>query len=472
MAIASGNISNYSKHFQSRKVQWEKVRHAIEGEDQVKMMGKAYLPKPSGMTPNEFNNYKERAMFYGVAERTLRGLTGMIFRKDPVMTLPDKMLPMLDAFTADRHPFGMFLDEIVRETLSVGRYGVLVDFKKNATVNDLPHVVTYNAEDITQWEQRMVNGVKVLSRVVLRDEIEMALDTGKEQFLELSLDDKGVYTVCRYTYDVKTDTRVNVEAPESPIVNGKPLDYIPFIFVNAYDMRPEVEKPPFLDLVNMNISHYRNSADYEHALYLTAQPTPWVAGVMSEEAKPKTIGPGTIWMLAEQGRAGLLEFTGKGIEAQRMAMKDKEDRMAALGARMIAESANRNETVDTARLRGRGEMSLLMSVVNTLDAVMLRLFKLIALWMGLPDAEIVFKLNRDFVETRMTDKELTALVAAWQNGAISRTTLHENLQRGEIVRQDRTPEDEETEIENDDLRVPEVVTGGPNPGTEPGSPAE
>jgi hypothetical protein len=468
MALAEGNISNYSKHFKSRQVQWEKVRHAIEGEDQIKQMGRAYLPKPSGMTPTEYNNYKERAMFYGVAERTLRGLTGMIFRKDPVLELPTKMQPLITQFTSDGHSLMMFLDELVREILSLGRYGLLPDFKKDAGPTDLPYIVTYKAEDITMWEQRLIDGQKVLTRVVLRDEIETSLDSGNEQFLELYLDDAGVYTVSRYEYDARTNLRISRGEPTQPTVQGKTLNYIPFIFVNAYNLRPEVEKPPFLDLVNMNIAHYRNSADYEHALYMTAQPTPWVAGVVSEESKPKTIGPTTIWYITEQGRAGLLEFTGKGIGAQRDAMKDKEDRMAALGARMIAENANRNETVDTARLRGRGEMSLLMSVVNTLDNAVLKLLTLIATWMGITE-EIKFKLNRDFVETRMTDKEITALVAAWQNGAISRTTLHENLQRGEIVGQERTTEQEEEEIESDDLRIPPVAPGaGPEPeDTEP-----
>ncbi len=464
MAIADGNISNFSKHLATRKLQWSKVRHAIEGEDQIKMMGKAYLPQPSGMTTKEYNNYRERAMFYGVAERTLRGMTGMVQRKSPEIIIPPKMDPFMEKATSDGHSFVMFLDELIRESLSIGRSGILVDHFTNAKVTDIPHLCTYKAEDITEWKEEKINGMKMLTRVVLRDENESAIDVDQQEYLELTLvytEVGHVYTVQRYREDYvnRQTVRVNINEPVTPLVAGKTLDYIPFFFVNAYDLRPEISKPPFLDLVNMNISHYRNSADYEHALYMTAQPTPWVAGVMSEDSKPKSIGPSTIWYLSEGGSAGLLEFTGKGIESQQKAMKDKEDRMAALGARMIAENANRNETVDTARLRGRGEMSLLLSVVTTIEAALIKILKLVADWSGLPSDGIVVKMNRDFVETRMTHQEITALVNAWQMGAISHTTLTENFKRGEITSLDRTAEQEYNEADKDTLRVPEVAVG-------------
>jgi hypothetical protein len=43
-------------------------------------------------------------------------------------------------------------------------------------------------------------------------------------------------------------------------------------------------------------------------------------------------------------------------------------------------------------------------------------------------------LNTDFFATAMTSQDLTALVASWQQGAISYDTLYYNLQKGEIAR--------------------------------------
>ena len=456
-----------SKSYTTRKEQWRKIRDAIEGEDQVKLQGQTYLPKPSGMTVNEYNNYKQRAMFYSTADRTRRGFLGMIFRQDPIVKVPPRMEEWMQSMTSDGLSFEMLSDELLGENVTIGRYGILPDFKQNSAANEFPHLVTYKAEDITDWEEELVDGTKVLTSVTLRDTVGSHLDDEDEEFLTLELID-GVYTATRWKVSSQNNVDVRIELGQTvPQVAGKPLDYIPFFFINPSNMRPQISKSPFLDLVNMNMAHYRNSADYEHALYLTAQPTPWVAGVVSESMKPTSIGPAVIWYLAEQGRAGFLEFEGKGLEEQRMAMSNKEDRMAALGARMIAESANRNETVDTARLRGRGEMSLLKTVVMTSSVAMTRICRLVADWMGLPSNEIVIKYNDDFVETRMTHQELTALVSAWQSGAISRETMHENLQRGEIVDPTKSVEDEVADIEEGAIMNPPPQPGEDDDEDEP-----
>ena len=49
----------------------------------------------------------------------------------------------------------------------------------------------------------------------------------------------------------------------------------------------------------------------------------------------------------------------------------------------------------------------------------------------------------------MDAQALTALVKAWQSGAMSHQTLYENLQRGEIAPVDRSFEDEKDLIEEE-----------------------
>jgi hypothetical protein len=145
----------------------------------------------------------------------------------------------------------------------------------------------------------------------------------------------------------------------------------------------------------------------------------------------------------------MLEFTGVGIEAQRQAMMDKEDRMAALGARMIHEGRNRNEASDTARMRGRSELALLTNVVNMSQAGLERILRLAAEWTGGNPNEVKVVFNRDWVETRMDANELTALIKAWQAGGISHQTLWENLQRGEIAPIDREFDEEKDLLESE-----------------------
>jgi hypothetical protein len=403
------------------------------------------------MQPAAYDAYTTRASFYSVAERTLRGMTGMIFRNDPVIILPSALEPWEKSATNECMPLQMFIEEVAREVLSMGRYGVLLDYPNSVVqVGTIPHLVTYSATNITDWREEFIGGKKVLTKLVLRETVMGDYMVEKEQWLELTLVD-GQYTVQRWVMGLDEDKKpvaIRDGVAQIPLVNGKALTYIPFVFFNPYDHRPEPTKPPFIDLCNMNLAHYRNSADYEHALYLTAQPTPWIAGTLDSKSKPTAIGAGTIWYLPEDSKAGMLEFSGKGIEAQRLAMQDKEDRMATLGARMIKDTTRVQEKAETARLRARGETSLVMDTLQTVEMGITRLAEWAAEWMGVT-SDIVIKLNKDFVDAKIDANMLMALVKSWQTGAISRDTLHSNLQEGEVMSMSRTAQEEKDKIDDE-----------------------
>lgn len=453
-------VATVHSDYTRRNIQWSRIRDALEGQDEIKENGEAYLKKPDGMTQSAYDAYKDRAQFFPVIERTLRGMSGMVFRHPIKCELPSRLEPLKEAATTDGHSLAVMAENVVNEVLSIGRYGILVDYPQaNTTATSIPYLATYTGENITDWEVQFVDGLRTLTRVVLKDDFDSDdedVNDAAEMRLELILNNEGNYEVRRWKAagsekgtNEDSPTFVMVGEPKVPVVNGKPLKRIPFVFINPYDLRPEVEKPPMLDLVDVNIGHYRNSADYEHALFLTAQPTPVAIGAITEKNKPDAIGSGAFWILPEGSSAMFLEFGGAGIEAQRQAMLDKEDRMAALGARMIHDGKNRNEASDTAKMRGKGEMSLLTNVVNMAEAGIYRALRIAAEWVtGRPD-DVEVKLNRDWVETKMDPQTLNALVKSWQSGAMSHQTLYENLQSGEIAPVDRSFEDEKDLIEEE-----------------------
>lgn len=455
MARTVGTVhSDYTR----RQIQWARIRDALEGSDEVKENGEAYLPKPDGMTQAAYTAYKARAHFFSVTERTLRGMSGMVFRHPAQFELPSRLEPLREAATTDGHSLEVMAENVVNEVLSIGRYGILVDYPTgNTSATSIPYLATYSGENITDWKVQFIDGLRTLTRVVLKDDFDADdedVNDAAEQRLELVLNEDGNYEVRRWVAagankeGKDTDTWIMTEST-IPTVGGKPLKRIPFVFINPYDLRPEIEKPPMLDLVDVNISLYRNSADYEYSLFLTSQPTPYVTGSINEEQKPTAIGPGAFWVLPEGSTAGMLEFTGAGIQAMERAMETKKNEMAALGARMIHEGQNRNEAADTARMRGKGEMSLLTNVVNMAEAGIERALRIASEWVtGRPD-DIEVKLNRDWVETKMDAQSLTALVKAWQAGGMSHRTLYENLQRGEIAPVDRSFEEEQDLIEDE-----------------------
>ena len=467
------DITETSPGYEQRIGQWVKVRDVLEGEDQVKYRESTYLPRPRGMKKVDFANYLQRANFYAVSDRTLRGLVGLVFRTDPVIQLPDRLKRLEEFASPEGYDLDQLIREALREVLSLGRYGLLIDLPVdgNAEPDSAPFFATWKAEEIFRWEEKVnpKTGIREVTRVVVIEEPSVAEGRQETVLREMFIDKDGVYKIQKWIEE-ESEIVSNRTFPtatgvsSSYFISGsyrkmggvvvprrftQPLRKIPFIFINPYDLRARADKPPMLDLTNVNLGHYRNSADYETALHMIGSPTPYVFGIKDTDC-PKTIGPFQIWHgQSKDVRVGMLEYTGQGVATIRLAMRDKEDRMAVLGARLIrSEGADReNVTAETTRLEAREETSVLLSAAKTVEKAFLRAAKFAALWVGVNPDSVDLTLNRDFVETRLSAQELTSLVAAWQAKALSDETLHFNMQRGEIIPADRSVEEERKAID-------------------------
>ncbi len=112
--------------------------------------------------------------------------------------------------------------------------------------------------------------------------------------------------------------------------------------------------------------------------------------------------------------------------------------MALLGARMLERSDTSGEGVGS-----DGQMCGLGAIVASLNRSLSRVLQ-IAQWWGQGgdvDAlagQVSFAMNTDLGARAMSGEEITAVVAAWRAGAISRETMLERLKRGEVLPDTRT----------------------------------
>lgn len=418
---------------------WARMRDCAAGEDAVKARRLEYLPRPGGQSERAYRAYLARAVWYGATERTLNGLAGAIFRHPPVVEAPDTLARQLDSIAADGGPFEGLAQSVTREALLAGRAGLLAD--RPAEAEGDPYLALYPAEAILNWESAPLAGRQRLTRLVLREDM--------ERCRELLLDATGQYRVRLWRRKSRQAGAYEIAQEHRPTRAGQPLDAIPFTFVGARSLSPAVEKPPLADLAGMNLAHYRNSADYEQSLFLTGQPTPWIAGRLEARERPTSIGSGTIWHLPEGCSVGMLEFTGAGLEALRQAMLDKEARMVQLGARLLEAPKRTAETAEAVRLRGEAEASSLSILAETVGRGLTQALRRLAWWQGLEPESVTVRLNRDFVEARLAAPEILALVESWQRGAISRRTLYDNLRDGEVLPPGRDFAEEESLIAAD-----------------------
>ena len=144
-----------------------------------------------------------------------------------------------------------------------------------------------------------------------------------------------------------------------------------------------IKVPPLLDLVNVNLSHYRTHADLSHCLHFVALPTPYIISGSKSVAVPEgtlLLGSNEAWYLEEGSTVGMLEFSGAGVRAMEEKLKRDEMHMAHLGARLLEEPKRDAETAESLKIRQLGEHSILSMIAQTVSLGMNRLLEYAQEW--------------------------------------------------------------------------------------------
>jgi len=466
------SVKTTHKAYDKYSGKWKRCRDVVAGQDDVHAAGEAYLPKLKDETADDYSARRKRATFYNATWRTIAGLTGMLFRKDPAMIVPAGVAGYLEDVTMSGTSFGTFAREVAGEVIEVGRIGILVDHPAvenvqgitvdaSAKLGHRPMMQVYLAESIINWKYRRVNNHYVLCIVVLQETTTEPEDefTDREivQYRVLDLDERDLYRVRIFQVD-KDGKDIQIGGDMYPLMNSKPLDFIPFAIVGTDGIDSDLDEPPLIDLVDLNLSHYRTNADYEHGCHFTGLPTAVVSGYTPENASEKMyIGSRAAWVFPDPAaKATFLEFTGQGLQSLKDNLDRKEQQMAVLGARMLAAEKKQAETATTAAIHRTGENSVLSAIAIAVSEALTWALDVFAQWSGQSGA-IEFDINREFIAVMMDASQLRELVAAWQAGAISEPELFDMLQRADVVDGKKTLEEHQGEIDTVELPAPDQI---------------
>jgi hypothetical protein len=445
--------------FEKIQDQWKRCRDAIDGEDAIKAAGVRYLPRPSGHDDAQYAAYVNRAYWYNATERALDGFHGMIFKKDPVIDVPPAIESYIDTIDVLGNSFQTFAQLVVKEVLSVGRVGILVDFPRvdftevgnQAEFERLglrPYTVLFRAENITNWRTEIVNGRRTLTMVVLYTPYERPTDDPfyyevVPSYRVLRLVD-GVYTIDQWDRVDKAYVLVDSNVPR---VNGRPWTEIPFQFINADHLLPDICKPPLINLINLNVALYRTTADLENGAHWTGVPTAVISG-LSPDQNEVVLGAEEALILPIGGEASFLEFTGSGLAALEQRGQVKEQEMARIALRILATDKKAAEAADTEAIRREGENSVLASIAYRTGRGLSNVMNYICAWVNAP-GEAVVELNTEYSATSIDAQLLTAYLNGWQTGAYTHRDLFRLLQRAGIIDEDRVFEDLKDEVDDE-----------------------
>ncbi len=447
-------INKHPQYGDNLKI-WEAVRDACKPNG-VKDAGVKYLPRASNHEdgdPNDkrYAQYKNRAVFYGFSQETVSGLLGLAFRQG--VSVDDQGKDYIESnIDGDGVGLEQQAKSAAKNVIKYGRAGLLVDFPvtdgavtiEAQKANGL--VATINLYDtfcIKNWATTKIGAVNVLSLVVLEEKEYRADEnelTVEEVIVErrLTLDEDGHYMV-----ELREDEQtIDVFYPKN--ANGQMMDRIPFYFIGSVNNDSNVDDSPLFPIADMNIAHYRNSADYENSAFLCGQPQPWGTGLtqswVDSNLKGFSFGAGVMLTGPEGASFGLMQVEPNTMAYE--AMKYKQEAMISMGAKLISAQVSFNSASE-AIIASASENSRLQTIIDNVESAYQMALEGLAEFMG---GEVpIFTIDTDLAAVMADPQMAQMMVAAWQGGLIGAVDARDYLRKVGAV--ERTDEEIEGDVE-------------------------
>lgn len=435
---------------------WELCRDSNDGERAVKAAGEKYLPMTAGQIAdgskrggnNEgalaYAAYKTRAVYPEIYAEAVEAALGIMHRKPPVIEVPKSLEPMLKDATRMSEPLSVVLRNINARQLVTGRLGVVGDIIVDGT-DVWPIVALYEDVSVLNWDTNDTAGLRFVildeSKYMLGNDFNWSKD---EKYRVLALvkkdtaefDDSGVYG----TAQMEPGDEISALAFTHPNIRGNTLDQIPFSFVNAADIAPEPNKPPFLGLANACMTIYRGEADYRQNLFMQGQDTLVTIGSMLDEDEKVRTGAGARIDLQQGGDAKYIGVSSNGLPEQRQALENDYER-AMVKAGQTLNSGKAKESGEALKIRIAAQTATLPQVARAGAAALERVLRVMATWYGENPDDVIVQPNLEFTEEDLNGQTLVQILQAKGLGApLSDESIHDYMREKGITK--RTYEEE------------------------------
>tara|TARA_R110000822_G_scaffold303522_2_gene428229 strand:- start:1549 stop:2973 length:1425 start_codon:yes stop_codon:yes gene_type:complete len=393
-----------------------------------------------------YNKYLDNAYFYAATQRTVDGLVGLIFSKDPSKS---ELPTQVEYIKENADGKGSSLRDLskagCREAFTSDWSGYLVarpstpegSSEKDVEDNNLrPKLLHYKFENIINWDYEVVNNVEKLSLLILKESTTKrdgfkVENEAQYRVLELK---EGIYHQSVYDKDGGL-----ISLSEPVVINGQNSDEIPFFWVEE----PSNNEAPINGLVDANFQHYNLYADYGGKLHYSSFVIYTETG--AEANANNLMGNGVKWNNRNpDAKFEVLQPDGSS-DGHRIALQDMEQRMAALGAEQLKPRVSGAESAEAKGLDQVAQNSTTADVAMTVSDALTKAINFASRWMG-GEENTEYELNTDYNPTSMDAQTLRELFAVYLGGGITYETFYSNLQRGEFARPDKTAEEEKEGI--------------------------
>jgi hypothetical protein len=359
---------------------WEIVEDLSKGARHLRSLGAKYLPvEPAEDRAKDYPIRLGRALLFNVFERTLNGLVGMAFRKEPKLSadVPEiirsreaaKGRSAIEGWAENIDLEGsawtVFAKEVFTDAMKLGHAFIYADMPPklppDATradelaVGRRPYWVNYKASQAVNWlSEAEMRAVELMNGDIVN------VPTGRRvlkqiTFEECNYESDGLYgekEVKRYRvlrpgfWELyrETKTEAGTDYPREAAGESS-LSEIPVAVIYGRKTGYLTSRPPLLGLAQINIGHYQKYSDYSEGLRMCI-PQLCFKGIDPNKTI-EVIGHNSFHVVRPDGDVWFAEPTGAGLEPQRQELQDLEARMARLGLAIMAPNSPSPEKTAT-----------------------------------------------------------------------------------------------------------------------------
>src|SRR5215467_9940170 len=129
--------------YMTQLADWQIVNDVLKGTRQLRRIqtgyqspdSTAYLPQEPAESPKAYQNRLRKSVFWNAYKRTIQGLTGMVFRKNPQLAedVPQRIKLLTEDIDLEGSHFDTFSKEVFKAALNDGHTFILVDMPQSVT---------------------------------------------------------------------------------------------------------------------------------------------------------------------------------------------------------------------------------------------------------------------------------------------------------------------------------------------------
>lgn len=439
-----------------------RISAVLGGTETMRAAGEELLPPHEAESEDRYRERLAVTTLLNMAELTLDGLVGKVFSKPLVIEeeTTEQMAQWMKDVDLQGNNIQVFAREWFSDGLAKGLSSVFIDF---------PRPIPELQEDGTAKERSLADdlrdSLRPCMKIIPPESIIFARAeriNGRETLLEIRISETVIRMngfaeelIPQIRQILPGEIRLYRQSEIEKDPSGEPkwilfqvipydLKVIPLVTFYANRKGLMISRPPLIDLVDLNITHWQSSSDQRSILTVARFPILAVSGGSDDDNKIR-IGPyKSLWCPDPQGKWYYVEHDGAAIEAGRNDLLDLENQMMAYGAQFLRKRPG-NETATARALDSAESTTPLQDIALRFQDALNQTIQLMAEWVKVEEPGGV-KVNTEFTSTDPDSDAAKFLIELRKGRDISRAKLIEEAKTKGLL-------DEEFDMESNDREL-------------------